>query len=364
MFFTNTTAGVDVGIDPTTSSGKVIIGYKRAEGVINPVYQPPPKTRTEETGTTVASSAIRLVDDYGKRIYGAGSQELFIIGEDIVSINAKGVAVAYSGQLQHELRNPAIFLVDGAGAPLNVANGRTTPPNASLHLKDQPVTGQHQMVTTIATAKLREPEMARARGFRRVLTSTEWKPVGEVYKGEAYSVLAKIAGEAGGRGTAGQGAEVDAAGKISQWFATGKAADYLAKNEYAAAALTGSNDVAKAISRESVLPAGLIGDGSLDDLYRAMATLDDAVADLDAWASATPPDDLAAGHIAGLKKLSAELYAEIGEFQTVAEVGGAPRPIQFVWIDTSPGGTSFLLEPSGPFEVWSQLAQSEKYLGG
>lgn len=41
LFYTNTNFGLEVGIDPTQSSGKILIGYKRAEGVVNPVYIPP-----------------------------------------------------------------------------------------------------------------------------------------------------------------------------------------------------------------------------------------------------------------------------------------------------------------------------------
>ena len=148
LFYTQTNVGIEVGVDPAQQSGKVLIGYKRAEGVVNPVYQPPG------------------YEENGKR-------------------------------------------------------------------KD-------------ADAK-------------------------DVYLGEAYSVMAKIAGEAGGRGSAGQSAQYEAAGKIAQWFATGEAAKLLAKNEYAAAALTGSSETAKAIAQQPRLgdrisEGNFFSDDSISDL--------------------------------------------------------------------------------------------------
>jgi hypothetical protein len=138
LFYTQTNVGIEVGVDPAQQSGKVLIGYKRAEGVVNPVYIPPEKT-TE-------------------------------------------------------------------------------------HEKDE-------------CGNITKTTITRAGG-----------EADKVYRKEAYSVMAKIAGEANGRGSTGQAGEVEAAGKIAQWFATGEAANHLAKNEYAAAALTGSSETAKAIA--------------------------------------------------------------------------------------------------------------------
>lgn len=154
LFYTHTNVGIEVGVDPTQQSGKVLIGYKRAEGVVNPVYIPPEKKVEHDK------------DDTGK---------------------ITKTTITYAG-------------------------GKAD----------------------------------------------------DVYREEAYSVMAKIAGEANGRGATGQAGEFEAAGKIAQWFATGEAAKLLAKNEYAAAALTGSSETAKAIS-DAKLSDGLtsLGDTAL-----------------------------------------------------------------------------------------------------
>lgn len=147
LFYTQTNVGIEVGVDPAQQSGKVLIGYKRAEGVVNPVYIPPEK------------------------------------------------------KIEHDK--------DGTG-------------------------------------KITKTTITYAGG-----------EANKVYREEAYSVMAKIAGEAGGRGSAGQSAQYEAAGKIAQWFATGEAAKLLAANEYAAAALTGSSETAKAIAENPRLGKSL-----------------------------------------------------------------------------------------------------------
>jgi hypothetical protein len=138
LFYTHTNVGIEVGVDPTQQSGKVLIGYKRAEGVVNPVYIPPEKKVEHDK------------DDTGK---------------------ITKTTITYAG-------------------------GKAD----------------------------------------------------DVYREEAYSVMAKIAGEANGRGATGQAGEFEAAGKIAQWFATGEAAKLLAQNDFAAAALTGSSETAEAIA--------------------------------------------------------------------------------------------------------------------
>jgi hypothetical protein len=168
VFYTNTNVGLDVGVDPTTSSGKVQIGYSRQEGVVNPVYQPPPSVSTVvESGPT--------------------------------------------------------------NQPCDACN--TVGGNAACaECKDTP-----------------------QRWTRQKTYGKEWRPVDEVYRGEAYSVIAKIAGEA--RGRAGQGAAgADAGGGLAQWFATGQAAIEIAKNPATAGAVVGNAAIAQAATGAKVAP--------------------------------------------------------------------------------------------------------------
>ena len=170
LFFTTSTAGLEVGIDATQSSGKILIGYKRAEGVVNPVYIPPQRT-TE-------------------------------------------------------------------------------------HQRD-PWTGKIAKTTIVESGGEAD----------------------KVYRKQAYSVMAKLTGEANGRGGIGKDNEFEAAGAIAQWFATGRAADLLAQNEFAAAALTGSLGTAKAIASTEVLGSKLTQD-SFDP--NVIATLGTVIDDLGA----------------------------------------------------------------------------------
>ena len=191
LFYTHTNVGIEVGVDPTQQSGKVLIGYKRAEGVVNPVYIPPEK------------------------------------------------------KVEHD--------------------------------KDD-------------TGKITKTTITYAGGKAE-----------EVYRDEAYSVMAKIAGEANGRGATGQAGEFEAAGKIAQWFATGEAAKLLAKNEYAAAALTGSSETAKAIANAE-LSDGLKSLGKV----ALAAELANVYADLDSWSSSG--DSKASSLVTSLDKLADEFY--------------------------------------------------------
>ena len=62
VFFTNTTLGVEVSVSPSdaTAPVKLIIGYKRSEGVLNPVYHSQgveaPVTTDESVALTGGSS--------------------------------------------------------------------------------------------------------------------------------------------------------------------------------------------------------------------------------------------------------------------------------------------------------------------
>lgn len=129
LFYTTTNVGIEVGIDPAQPAPKLIIGYKRAEGVLNPVYVPPCPQGT--CGTCQACQG--------------------------------GVSVE------------------------------------------------------------KRPD--------------------HYYRSEAYSVMAKLKGKAVAKGSVNDKSEVSGSGEVAQWFATGKAAQYLAKNEYAAAALTGNSSI-------------------------------------------------------------------------------------------------------------------------
>lgn len=194
LFYTQTNAGIEVGIDPASQSGKILIGYKRAEGVVNPVYIPPQKT-TE-------------------------------------------------------------------------------------HERDR------------CTGEITKTKITQAGGEAK-----------KVYRKEAYSVMAKIAGEANGRGATGQAGEVEAAGKIAQWFATGEAAKLLARNEYAAAALTGSSKTAEAISKSLSKAFSeqdpLIVSAEISNVYQRLTEID---------------NDEAAKHCEKLDELARAYFKERGDF--------------------------------------------------
>jgi len=65
------------------------------------------------------------------------------------------------------------------------------------------------------------------------------------YRKQAYSVVAKLVGET----KASAGSQVEGAMGISQWFATGRAADIIARNDAIAAAVTGNTGIAEALAK-------------------------------------------------------------------------------------------------------------------
>ncbi len=71
----------------------------------------------------------------------------------------------------------------------------------------------------------------------------------DYYRGEAYSVIAKFAG--GGRGAVANQADGSISG--AQWFATGRAADWLAVQPGIAGAVSGSSEVAEAAALQRAM---------------------------------------------------------------------------------------------------------------
>ena len=155
VFFTNTTIGLEISVSPSeaTSPAKIIVGYKRAEGVLNPVYHS-----------------------------------------------------------------------EGVEGPARKEQSQTLAGGSS----------------------------------ERSLTEGDEGGNIKRYRWEAYSVIAKIAGEVSGKA-----AETAQGGlSVAQWFATGEAAKILAKQPGIAGAVTGSSEIAKAAAQESAARK-LTGDASL-----------------------------------------------------------------------------------------------------
>ena len=63
IFSTHTTLGLEIAVSPaeTSSPAKIIIGYKRAEGVINPVYHSKGITRAGKEETTTSNGVKKTI---------------------------------------------------------------------------------------------------------------------------------------------------------------------------------------------------------------------------------------------------------------------------------------------------------------
>ena len=210
VFFTNTTMGVEVSVSPSdaTAPVKLIIGYKRAEGVLNPVYH---SQGVKAPATTDESEALAGGSSYTDKE------------------TSKSGSNSYSKKWSKS--------VPIAGGPKTVKRYRT----------------------------------------------------------EAYSVIAKIAGEVSGN--AGDSAE----GKLSvaQWFATGEAAKILAKQPGIAGAVTGSSEIAKEAVEQAKFTE--LGARSLHLTIASLRLVQSGLEDL----AAEPTKYPAAGmHVASLDALS------------------------------------------------------------
>ncbi|MAY73377.1 MAG: hypothetical protein CMJ31_01385 [Phycisphaerae bacterium] len=145
-----------------------------------------------------------------------------------------------------------------------------------------------------------------------------------VYREKAYSVLAKIQGNYSGQ--AGKSI-VGSEGAIAQWFATGAAADKLAENPYAAAAVTGSDEVAKAISEGPKL--GRRFEGTYDlSMVATLKTLYDQLNGLDP--TRFPKTR---GHIAAMDAFAASILADAPAFNGLR---GGGRPPAFTRATVTP----------------------------
>lgn len=162
VFFTNTTIGIEVSVSPSdaTAPVKLIIGYKRAEGVLNPVYH---SQGVEEPVTTDESEALTGGSSHSDKD------------------TSKSGSSSYSKKWSKSVAIP--------GGPKTIRRYRT----------------------------------------------------------EAYSVIAKIAGEVQGKA----GGSADGKLSVAQWFATGEAAKILANQPGIAGAVTGSSEIAKHAADEA-----------------------------------------------------------------------------------------------------------------
>lgn len=171
VFFTNTTLGVEISVSPSdaTAPVKLIIGYKRAEGVLNPVYH---SQGVEEPVTTDESEALTGGSSHSDKD------------------TSKSGSSSYSKKWSKSVAIP--------GGPKTIRRYRT----------------------------------------------------------EAYSVIAKIAGEVQGKA----GGSADGKLSVAQWFATGEAAKILANQPGIAGAVTGSSEIAKEAVEQARYGAGLTGE--------------------------------------------------------------------------------------------------------
>lgn len=168
VFSTGTTFGVEVAVSPaeTQSPAKIIIGYKRFESVLNPVF-------------------------YDHRAAPRGGND-----KTTTATNISPPATVPASQ-------PNVQTVQTATAPAD-------------QLIDNP------------------PANAIAK-------------VNDYYRTNAYSVIAKFKGDA----NAGAGSNANGKLSVAQWFATGVAAETLAKQPGIAGAVSGSADIAEAAADDT-----------------------------------------------------------------------------------------------------------------
>lgn len=107
-------------------------------------------------------------------------------------------------------------------------------------------------------------------------SGTDANGLGDRYRKEAYSVVAKLVGEA----EASAGSQAEGAMGVAQWFATGRAANIIARNDGIAAAVTGSSEIAKATAGAALRAARderskLIAFTLLNPIYKELDRLAD-----------------------------------------------------------------------------------------
>lgn len=118
------------------------------------------------------------------------------------------------------------------------------------------------------------------------------------YRDNAYSVLAKISGRTKGAGGVTSQAQAEAAMVLSQWFATGKAAEELAKHPETTAALAGRKElsVSSTSARAQSPHATIYGHAAIVSIYTVLtewalqgdSRAGQIVAELDALGDALP----------------------------------------------------------------------------
>jgi hypothetical protein len=220
IFSTHTTFGLEVSLQPTdaaTTPVSIVIGYKRTDGVLNPVYH---------------SEGIETPD----------------------------VERTTSNETQ-----PAETPGPGTVGPNPSADGK--PPQAGVVPVSTPPT--------------------------RLVQTTERTGRRPRYRQDAYSVLAKFQG--GAEGKVKESAE--AGMSIAEWFATGAAADILARQPGIAGAISGSSKIGEAAALEA---------GARKLSVRAASSAETVLSCVyDGLKALAPEDPRAKSYIAGLDSLAA-----------------------------------------------------------
>ncbi len=229
IFATHTTFGLELSVQPTdaaTNPVSLVIGYKRTDGVLNPVY------------------------------------------------HSDGI------------ETPDLTTTTFEPAPPGTPGSNTPAPNSSADGKP-PVAG----VVPVATAS-----------NARVKRIDDKKGHSPRYRTDAYSVLAKFQG--GAQGKAGQSAE--AGMSVAEWFATGAAADTLARQPGIAGAISGSSKIGEAAALEA---------GARKLSVRATSSAETVVSCVyDGLKALAPEDPQARSYVAGLDSLSALTPPSVMDF--------------------------------------------------
>jgi len=111
------------------------------------------------------------------------------------------------------------------------------------------------------------------------------------YRDQAYSVIAKFSGES----SASAASTADGRLSVAQWFATGDAADVLARQPGIAGAVTGSAEIAKEATNAAKVGGDMSG---LNRTYmlKFLQNVDSGLRELAAGQAGRPPDAIAQEH--------------------------------------------------------------------
>ena len=198
IFFTGTTLGVEASVSGADATGpvKIVIGYRRAEGVLNPVYH---------------SNGVRtMLSD--RDSYGNESE----VAEQGATKLAEAPAVKKQAERPGE-NKPAKNTCGDDSIELTAAGGGNAPPQSEVKFvetRDGTIVNPHKSVSR--------------------------------YRDQAYSVLAKINADGSAEAATAKG-EIG----VGQIFATGLAAELLSQQPGVAAMLSGSAGVGEAAAKQA-----------------------------------------------------------------------------------------------------------------